>query len=106
MKISFINNILNSQPILIKLALKLFVCKCLSHQTHLLLDLRFPFTLCMLDILSMLLPSSAGFFFKINFQKYDFEADQDQSSVDPDLNLFAKVISRRQKLPLPGKELF
>ena len=37
MKISYINNILNSQPILIK-----FVCKCLSFQTHLLLDLRFP----------------------------------------------------------------
>ena len=30
-----------SQPILIKFALKLFVCKCLSFQTHLLLDLRF-----------------------------------------------------------------
>ena len=29
MKTSFINNILNSQPILIKFALKLFVCKCL-----------------------------------------------------------------------------
>ena len=42
MKTSFINNILNSQPILIKFALKLFVCKCLSVQTHLLLDLRFP----------------------------------------------------------------
>ena len=41
MKTSFINNILNSQPILIKFALKLFVCKCLSFQTHLLLDLRF-----------------------------------------------------------------
>ena len=27
MKTSFINNILNSQPILIKFALKLFVCK-------------------------------------------------------------------------------
>ena len=39
---SFIYNILNSQPILIKFALKLFVCKCLSFQTHLLLDLRFP----------------------------------------------------------------
>ena len=38
---SFITNILNSQPILIKFALKLFVCKCLSFQTHLLLDLRF-----------------------------------------------------------------
>ena len=36
------NNILNSQPILIKFALKLFVCKCLPFQTHLLLDLRFP----------------------------------------------------------------
>ena len=44
MKASFINNILNSQPILIKFALKLFVCKCLSLQTHLLLDLRFPLT--------------------------------------------------------------
>ena len=39
---SFINNILNSQLILIKFALKLFMCKCLSFQTHLLLDLRFP----------------------------------------------------------------
>ena len=29
MKTSFINNTLNSQPSLIKLALKLFVCKCL-----------------------------------------------------------------------------
>ena len=37
---SFIRNNLNSQPILIKLILKLFVCKCLSFQTHLLLDLR------------------------------------------------------------------
>ena len=35
-------NILNSRPILIKFALKLFVCKCLSFKTHLLLDLRFP----------------------------------------------------------------
>ena len=42
MKTSFINNNLNSQPILIKFALKFFVCKCLSFQTHLLLDLRFP----------------------------------------------------------------
>ena len=42
MKTSFINNILNFQPILIKFALKLFVCECLSFQTHLLLDLRFP----------------------------------------------------------------
>ena len=42
MKTSFINNILNSQPILIKFALKLFVCKRLSFQTHLLLDLCFP----------------------------------------------------------------
>ena len=42
MKTSFINNVLNSQPILIKFALKLFVCKCLSFQTHLLFDLRFP----------------------------------------------------------------
>ena len=39
---NFIDNILNSQPILIKFALKLFVCKCLSFQAHLLLDLRFP----------------------------------------------------------------
>ena len=36
------NNNLNSQPILIKFPLKLFVCKCLAFQTHLLLDLRFP----------------------------------------------------------------
>ena len=42
MKTSFISNILNSQPILIKFALKLFVCKCLNFQTHLLLDLHFP----------------------------------------------------------------
>ena len=42
MKTSFINNILYSQPILIKFALKLFVCKCLSFQTHFLLGLRFP----------------------------------------------------------------
>ena len=42
MKTSFINNILNSQLVLIKFALKLFVCKCLSFQTHLLLDLRSP----------------------------------------------------------------
>ena len=45
MKTSFINNILKSQLILIKFALKLFVCKCLSFQTHLLLDLLFPLTL-------------------------------------------------------------
>ena len=45
MKTSFINNILNSQPILIKFALKLFLCKCLSFQTLLLLGLRFPLTL-------------------------------------------------------------
>ena len=38
----FINSILNSQPILIKFALKLFVCKCLSFQRHLLLDPCFP----------------------------------------------------------------
>ena len=41
MKTSFIYTILNSQPIVIKFALKLFVCKCLSFHTHLLLDLRF-----------------------------------------------------------------
>ena len=41
---TFINNILNSQPILIKLSLKLFTCKCLSFQTHLLFDVRFPLT--------------------------------------------------------------
>ena len=41
MKTSFISNIFNSQPILIKFALKLFVCKSLSVQAHLLLDLRF-----------------------------------------------------------------
>ena len=40
-KTSFINNILDPQQILIKFALKLFVCKCLTFQTHLLLDLRF-----------------------------------------------------------------
>ena len=51
MKTSFISNILNSQPILIKFALKLFVCKSLSFQTHLLLDLRFPLRrlLCICD---------------------------------------------------------
>ena len=48
MKTSFINNILNSQPILTKFALKLFVCKCLSFQTHLLLELRFPLKLLFL----------------------------------------------------------
>ena len=42
MKTSFIHNILNSQLILIKFALKVFVCKCLSFLAHLLLDLRFP----------------------------------------------------------------
>ena len=42
MKTSFINNVLNSQPILSKFALKLAVCKCLSFKTHFLLDLRFP----------------------------------------------------------------
>ena len=41
-KTSFINKILNYQPLLIRFALKLFVCKLLSFQTHLLLDLRFP----------------------------------------------------------------
>ena len=45
MTTSFINNILNSQPILIKFALKLFVCKCLCFQTHLFLDLRFPLSI-------------------------------------------------------------
>ena len=40
MKISFINKILNSKPILIRFALKLFVCKWLSFQKHLLLNLR------------------------------------------------------------------
>ena len=35
------NNILNSQPILIKFTLKLFVCKCVCFQTHSLLFLRF-----------------------------------------------------------------
>ena len=50
MKTSEINNILNSQPILIKFALKLFVCKCLSFQTHLFLDLRFPFICVCCDI--------------------------------------------------------
>ena len=42
MKTSFIYNILNSQQILIKFALKLFVRKCQSFQTHILLDLHFP----------------------------------------------------------------
>ena len=42
MKTSFINKIINSQPILIRFALKLFVGKCLSFQLHLHLDLRFP----------------------------------------------------------------
>ena len=42
MKISFINNILNSHPIVIKFALKLFVCKCLSFQINLFPGLRFP----------------------------------------------------------------
>ena len=42
MKTSFINNTLNYPPILIKFALKLFVCKYLSFKTHLLLGLRFP----------------------------------------------------------------
>ena len=42
MKTSFINKIHYSQSILIKFALKLFVRKCLSFQTYLLLDLRFP----------------------------------------------------------------
>ena len=40
MKTSFINNFLISQPLLIKFALKLFVYKCLSFQTHLRLDVR------------------------------------------------------------------
>ena len=39
MKTSVMNNILNSLPILIKFALKLFVSKCLSFQTHSLVDL-------------------------------------------------------------------
>ena len=41
MNTSFICNILNSQRILIKFTLKLFLCKFLSFQTHLLQDLRF-----------------------------------------------------------------
>ena len=52
MKTSFINNILNSQPFLIKFALKLFVCKYLSFQKHLLLDLRFP---CPSDVVFIML---------------------------------------------------
>ena len=44
-QVSYIQNggcdILNSQQIMIKFALQLFACKCLSFQTHLLLDLRF-----------------------------------------------------------------
>ena len=43
MKTSFINNILNSQPILIKIALKLFVCKCLSFSDTFTSWLAFPF---------------------------------------------------------------
>ena len=49
MKTSFIYNILNSQPILIKFALKLFVCKCLSFQTPLLFDVRFHVSNCTLS---------------------------------------------------------
>ena len=51
MKTSFISNILNSQQIFIKFALKLFECKSLSFQTHLVLDLRFPLRrlLCICD---------------------------------------------------------
>ena len=45
MKTSFINDFLISQQILIKFALKLFVFKCLSFQTHLHLDLRFPLSI-------------------------------------------------------------
>ena len=41
MKTPLINNILNSQPILIKFARKLFACKCMSFQTHLVLERRF-----------------------------------------------------------------
>ena len=41
MKTSFINNFIISQPILMDFALKLFMNKYLSFQTHLLLDMRF-----------------------------------------------------------------
>ena len=41
MKTSCMKSFLNFQPIWIKFALKLFVCKCLSFQTHLLLELGF-----------------------------------------------------------------
>ena len=44
MKTLFINNFLNSQPILIKFALKLFVCKCLSCKVYILICLRFYLT--------------------------------------------------------------
>ena len=61
--------------------------------------------------------SSVDFFFKINFFKKSFkntirvsnslDPDQARHVVRPDLGpkLFAKVISRRQKLPLAGKDL-
>ena len=68
MKTSSINSILNSQPILIKFALKLSVCKCLSFQTHLFLDLRFPlicytrYLICILFTLIILGVSVLGFF--------------------------------------------
>ena len=41
MKTSCMKCFLNFQRIWIKFALKLFVCKCLSFQTHLLLELGF-----------------------------------------------------------------
>ena len=40
MKTSFINDFLISEPILIKFALKLFVCKYLSFRAHLLFDVH------------------------------------------------------------------
>ena len=46
MKTSFIYNFLISQLILIKFTLKLFVYKCLSFQTHLILDVCFHNFLC------------------------------------------------------------
>ena len=44
-RVIFINNFLISQSILIKFALKLFVCKRLSFQLHLFFDVRFPLLL-------------------------------------------------------------
>ena len=89
MKASFINKIFNSQPILTKFALKLIVCKCLSFQTHLLLDLRFPLKLLFLLQKDIIQPVRNALDYYTQMQKAmeeDSKKKKDSSSERPKQN--------------------